>query len=164
MTLRLYLPAMMTSKTVRSSLAELKATRAQYAQALKSIDAAIVALQRVTEYPGPSPGHTKPARVDAEIVESPRPHRGKSRRRGYRSAIARVLRRISPEGLSVRQIIEALQAEGKRVKGKDPYKTLYRVMRNSTEFRNRGGKWTVAEKSDDLSAAGSKSPVHAASG
>lgn len=147
---------MIRSKTVQSSLAELRAARVQYVQVLESIDAAILALGRVAE--------PTPAVNSQNIKRSEAPGRAKARktqpgvkprefrRVRYGEAIARVLRRNSPQQLSVWQIIEALRGGGRAIRTKNPYKTVYRAMKNSPRFRNSGGKWTLAETSGNVSA------------
>ena len=147
---------MIRSKTVQSSLAELRAARVQYAQALESIDAAILALGRFAEPPQPTKSQNVKRLEALGGAKLPKAQPGirprEFRRMRYGEAIARVLRRESPQQLSVWQIVEALRGGGRAIKTKNPYKTVYRAMKNSPRFRNSGGKWTLAEPSGNLTA------------
>jgi len=136
---------MILSKTVHASLIQLKAARAQYVEAVKQIDAAILALRRLAEQPAeddhvtrrtsgqPNKPRTRP------VVKSATRNRGR-----YAKAIARVLRKSIPRDLSVRQILEHLQIGGAPVTTKDPYRTVYKTLKGREDFQNNRGRWTLA--------------------
>lgn len=65
---------------------------------------------------------------------------------GYADAVERLLSRMKEHReIGTRTIIQRLGVEGKKVKGKDPYRTLYRTLLKDDRFLRVNGKWALAE-------------------
>jgi hypothetical protein len=64
----------------------------------------------------------------------------------YGDAAERLLSRISDRRpLGTRTIIRRLDLGGKKVKGQDPYRTLYRTLLKDARFVRIEGKWALAD-------------------
>jgi hypothetical protein len=64
----------------------------------------------------------------------------------YSEAVARLLARVQDRReVSTRTLIMRLAVEGKKVQGKDPYRTLYRTLLKDERFIRVNGKWALAE-------------------
>lgn len=65
---------------------------------------------------------------------------------GYADAVERLLLRIRDRReIGTRTLILRLGVEGKKVLGKDPYRTLYRTLLKDDRFVRINGKWALAE-------------------
>lgn len=64
----------------------------------------------------------------------------------YASAVERLLSRVRDRReIGTRTLILRLGVEGKKVQGKDPYRTLYRTLLKDERFVRINGKWALAE-------------------
>jgi hypothetical protein len=63
----------------------------------------------------------------------------------YADATERVLQRGERLPVGTRILIRKLEVAGKRVKGKDPYRILYRSLEKDSRFKRVEGKWALSE-------------------
>jgi hypothetical protein len=64
----------------------------------------------------------------------------------YAAAAVEVLQRSNRQPLSTKTLLARLASAGRQVRGSDPYRTLYRILRNKPQtFRNISGEWALAD-------------------
>jgi hypothetical protein len=86
--------------------------------------------------------------VNAMTREVHRQHQPQTELRdlGYADAVERLLSRVlDKREIGTRTLIMRLGVEGKKVQGKDPYRTLYRTLLKDDRFVRVNGKWALAD-------------------
>jgi hypothetical protein len=64
----------------------------------------------------------------------------------YSDAAERVLQRIANRrAIATRTLMARMEAGGKKVRGKDPYRILYRTLMKDARFTRVEGKWALSE-------------------
>jgi hypothetical protein len=131
--------------TVGLMVAQLKDRKEHLEQELELINVALDALQKAWSIDACLAKDD--ALVNRLTSEAPRQHQpNELRDLGYADAAERVLARIADHrAIGTRTVILRLSVAGKRVQGKDPYRTLYRTLLKDDRFVRVNGKWALAE-------------------
>jgi hypothetical protein len=125
---------------IAAILNELRNRRNRLASDVAALDAAIHAIESISpegraisgvSYTAPAPV-TPGGRPDLSGLT-------------YMGASEIVLQRSNRKPLSTKVLLVRLEAGGRPVRGKDPYRTLYRMLTKSPKFRNVSGEWGLAE-------------------
>jgi len=68
-------------------------------------------------------------------------------RMSYAQASRVIIRRVN-QSLSTSELLRFLEAGDRAVRGKDPYRTLYRTLMKHSAFKNVDKKWTLTDWSE----------------
>jgi hypothetical protein len=126
-------------------VAELRDRKAHLEKELEYINIALEALEKAWTIDACLTNDD--AIVNNFTTEKPSPARPvEANGLSYADAAERVLERVTDHrAISTRTLIMRLGVAGKRVKGKDPYRTLYRTLQKDRRFVRIEGKWALAD-------------------
>jgi hypothetical protein len=113
-------------------LQELRQRRAELRAELERVESAIATVASLTS--GTEPESEKP-RVLARGAHD----------MTYAEAVESILMQSDRQPASTKVLLRRLEAVGKPVKGRDPYRILYRSLMKNPKFENVGGQWALAE-------------------